>query len=237
MEGFIVEMTRREDLGKGAANRYRRQGLIPAVIYQKGTDNVPTLVPYFQFIHLGEKAKSSQIFMLKSDDKEVDGRSALVREIQRDYLSGKPIHIDFQALRDDEEIEVEVGLVFEGEPVGVKLEGGILTANAHHLLISCLPKDLPADVHVDVSGLHLNNSIHAGDIELPQGVRLITHAEEPVISVTAPKAEVVAAPAEGEAAEGAEGAGGEGAPAAAGAEKASPSAGKSSEKGAEKEKK
>lgn len=235
MEGFIVEIARRSELGKGAANRYRREGLIPTVVYQKGIDSVPGLVPYFQFIHLAEKAKSSQIFFLKSEDSNIDGRSALVREIQRDYLSGKPIHVDFQALRDDEEIEVEVGLVFEGEPVGVKQEGGILTANLHHLLVSCLPKDLTSDIHVDVSGLHLNASIHAGEIVLPSGLRLMTHAEEPVVSVSAPRAEIVEAPAEGAAVEGAEGAAGS----EGGSDKTAPAAaaGKTAEKGADKEKK
>lgn len=236
VEGFTVEISRRMESGKGAAGRYRREGLIPVIIYQKGTASVPGLVPYFQFLHLGEKAKSSQIFYLKSEDKDIDGRSALVRGIQRDYLTGKPIHVDFQALREDEEIEVEVALLFEGESVGVKTEGGIMTMNAHHITVSCLPKDIPTDIRVDVSELHLNQSIHAGEIVLPDRVKLITHAEEPIVSVTAPKAEVVeAAPAEGEAVEGAaEGEAAEGGAAPAGAEKAAPAA---AAKGSEKEKK
>ncbi len=235
VEGFTVEISPRAESGKGAAGRYRREGLIPVIIYQKGTASVPGLVPYFQFLHLGEKAKSSQIFYLKSEDKDIDGRSALVRGIQRDYLTGKPIHVDFQALREDEEIEVEVALVFEGESVGVKTEGGVMAVNAHHIDVACLPRDIPTDIKIDVSQLRLNQSIHAGDLVFPPGVRLVTHAEEPLVSVAAPKAEVVAAPAEGEAVEGAaaEGEAAEG-DAAAGAEKGASAA---AAKGSDKEKK
>ncbi|NMC61530.1 MAG: 50S ribosomal protein L25 [SAR324 cluster bacterium] len=239
MEGFTVELSRRDQLGKGAAGRYRREGLIPVEVYQKGVGNVSALVQYFQFIQLAQKAKISQVFFLKSEDESLNGRSALVREIQRDHLTGKPIHIDFIALKDDEEIEVEVGLSFVGEPYGVKQEGGIFNPIMHHLLVSCLPKDIPSEIVVEVSGLRLNESIHAGDIPLPEGVSLVTHAEEPVVIVLTPKAEVVETPAEAAVAEGAaaEGATAEGGAAAPAADKASPAAAKGADKGAEKEKK
>jgi len=240
VEGFTVELSRRDQLGKGAAERYRRGGLIPVEVYQKGAGNVSALVQYFQFVHLAAKAKISQVFLLKSEDDDLNGRSALVREIQRDHLTGKPIHVDFIALKDDEEIEVEVGLSFVGEAYGVKQEGGILNPVMHHLLVSCLPKDIPSEIVVEISGLHLNESIHAGDVPLPEGVSLITHAEEPVVIVLTPKAEVDETPAEAGAAEGvaAEGAVAEGgAAAASSADKASPAAAKGADKGAEKEKK
>lgn len=233
MEGFTIEVTGREETGKAASNRYRKQGLIPAVIYQHGIESIPGLMPYHQFVHTAEKAKISQVFLLKSQDSRIDGRVALVREIQRDYLSGSPIHVDFQALREDEEIEVEVGLNFKGEALGVKQEGGIMTASVHSILISCLPRDIPADLDVDVSALKLNSSLHAGEIVLPTGVRLITHAEEPVVSVAAPKAEAAAEVAATEVAEGAEGAEAGATPPAGGKAAAAPAAGKA-EKGGDK---
>lgn len=190
MEGFSIEVTRREDLGKGASRRFRRQKLLPVIIYHKGTPSVPGYISYDDFVHLGERAKVSQIFLLKSDDKEINGRPALVRDIQKDYVKGKLLHVDFLALKEDEEISVQVALSFVGEAVGVKTEGGLMTASLHELEVSCLPKDIPTEIVVNVSGMRLNDSIHAGDIDLPKGVTLITGSDEPVVSISLPKAEV-----------------------------------------------
>ena len=220
MEGYTLQVTRREESGKGAAGRYRRQGLIPAMIYGKHSGNVPGLLPYFEFVNSAGKAKISQIFVLKSEDKEIDGKPALVREIQRDYLTGKLIHVDLLALREDEEIEVEIGVATTGEPIGVKLDGGVMTVVLHNIMVSCLPKNIPSEIRVDVTELRVGSSLHASDLPLPEGVRLVTHAEEAVVIVAAQKAE--AAPAAEEAAAAA--ATPAAAPAAAAGAKAAPAA-------------
>lgn len=221
MEPFSLVIERREAAGKGPAQRVRRGGNIPAIVYHRGEASIPSVVSKNDFQNLAGMASHTQIFQFKSKDKGLDGKSALVKEIQRDHIKGSVLHVDFQALRDDEEIRIEVTLKIVGDPYGVKNEGGILTVQTHEIEISCLPKDIPLYIPVDVSELKLGDSLHVRDLTIPSGVRLETDGEEPVASVTAPQAVVepqAAAPAEGEAAEGAAAEGGEAA-AAAGSEK------------------
>ena len=211
MEAFSIGIKRRTTGGKGSAQRVRREGNIPAIVYHRGEESIPTVVSKNDFQNLAERSSHTQIYQFKTDIKELDGRSALVKEIQRDYIKGTVLHVDFQALRDDEEIRIEVTLKIVGEPYGVKNEGGILTVATHEVEVSCLPKDIPLAIPVDVSELRLGDSLHISDIVLPSGVRLETDGDEPVASVTAPQAVVepqAATPVEGEAAatEGVEGA-------------------------------
>jgi large subunit ribosomal protein L25 len=196
VENFQIEISSREQGSTSANNRLRKEGKIPAIVYHRGENSVPGAVSYKEFVRLAQMAKTSQVFTLKSEAPEFNGRSALVRDIQKDYLSGKVIHIDFQALKEDEEIRVTVGIKYLGDAVGVKTEGGMLSIHTHELTVSCLPKDIPLVIEVDISALKLNQHFHASDIELPNGVNLLPgKEEEPLISVVAMKEETVAAAA------------------------------------------
>ncbi len=196
MESFQLEISRREQSSTSANNRLRKEGKIPAIVYHKGEDSVPGVVQYKEFVRLAQMAKTSQVFTLKSDDSAFAGRVALVRDIQKDSLSGKVIHIDFQALKDDEQIRVTVPLKYLGDPVGVKTEGGMISIHTHELTVSCLPKDIPLVIEVDITGLKLNTHLHASELNLPSGVGLISgREEEPLISVVAMKEEAAAATA------------------------------------------
>jgi len=216
MEQVVIEIQTRTAVGSAANRRIRKGGNIPTVVYSRGEDSVPTSVNERHFVYLAKKAKSSQIFTIKSSDKRLDGRSAVVKEVQKDYLKGLVLHVDFQAIRDDEELTVRVPLRMVGESPGVKLDGGILTVVSHELPIRCLPKLIPAEINVDVASLRLGNSIHAEQLELPEGVRLAGNPGETIVSVVAVRAaaeeeattttataattEGAAAPAEGAAA-------------------------------------
>lgn len=219
MENYSFEVTRRDASGSAACRRYRHEGMLPSVVYSHGVDTIPILVPYMQFCQIAQKATSSQIFELKSSDPLLNGKSALVKEIQKHPLSGEVVHVDFQALRDDEEITVRVQLKITGESKGVKLDGGILTVTQHDLGVSCLPRLIPGSIVVDISDLGLGDNIHASDIKLPEGVKLEDDAETTLVSVVVAKVVEEEKPAAGEAAA----AGAEGAAAATAA--AAPAAG------------
>ena len=209
MEQFEIEVTVRQGTGSSEARRVRKSGLIPAVIYAHGDECVAASVGERAFLKIAKLTKSSQVFKLKSTDKALDGRSALVKEVQKDYLAGKVLHVDFQAIREDEEISVRVPLRVVGEAVGVKVDGGILTVVAHEVGIRCLPRFIPADISVDVTDLHIGHSIHAEDLKLPEQVRLSGNPNETIVAVVAIRAAEEeaattavpgAAPAEGAAA-------------------------------------
>lgn len=188
MQDFTLEIQRREGLGKAANRRFRNEGLIPTIVYHRGEESIPALLTQRQFVQLAQQAKTSQVFILKSEDKDLDGRPAIVREVQRNFLDGRLLHVDLQALKEDEEITVRVPVKLEGEATGVKNEGGILAFVTHEVSVACFPKDIPQTFTIDITSLGLGQSIHAKDIALPAAVRLVVDAEETIVSVVAARA-------------------------------------------------
>ena len=219
MENFTVEVAERSSLGKGSANRCRRQGLIPGVAYHKAEQPIAIQVPFKEFTTLASKARRSQVFTFKSTSPALNGKVAIVKEIQQDFLKGRVTHVDFQTLKDDEEITVDIPVKIVGEAPGVKVQNGILAVVTHEVSVRCLPKYIPSGITVDISSLALGQSIHAEQLELGENVELADDPTETIVSVVASRAmEDEAKPAADAA--GATPAAGAGAAPAAGAGKA-----------------
>jgi large subunit ribosomal protein L25 len=195
VENFTIEVSERPNIGKSYANRCRREGFIPAVAYHKAEKPLAVQVPLKEFTLLAAKARRSQVFTFKSSVPSLNGKAAIVKEVQQDYLKGRVIHVDFQTLKDDEEITVDVPVKFVGEAPGVKNQGGILAVVTHEVSVSCLPKYIPSSVTVDISALALGQSIHADQLQLGDGVSLVDDASETIVSVVASRAEEEAKPA------------------------------------------
>ena len=194
MEGFQLEISNRSETTPSVTKRLRKEGKIPAIVYHRGEESHAGFVGYKEFVKLAEQAKSSQVFTFKSEDSKFNGQAALVRDIQKDYISGKVLHIDFQSLKDDEQIRVSVPLRYLGDAYGVKTEGGMLAIHTHELTVNCFPKDIPLVLEVDITPLKLNTHFHASDLKLPNGVQLISgREEEPLISIVVMKEEAVKA--------------------------------------------
>ncbi len=188
MENFTIEVAERTELGKGGCNRCRRAGFIPGVAYHKADEAVAVQVPYKEFTMLAKKARMSQVFTFKSKDKALNGKAAIVKDVQQDYVKGKVLHVDFQTLKDDEEITVYIPVTLVGEAPGVKVQNGILTLVTHEVAVTCLPKNIPNQIQVDISKLGLGQSIHASDLKLGEGVLLSDDAHETIVSVVAARA-------------------------------------------------
>lgn len=206
METFEIEIEARSSAGSRIGRRSRAVGKVPCVVYGRGLTPTMGAVNEREFVRLAKLARTSQVFTLKSANSSFHGKSALVKEVQKEYVGGRVLHVDFQALRDDEEVMVRVLLRFSGEAPGVKNEGGILAVATHDLAVRCLPKKIPSELSVDVSKLDLGKSIHASAITLPEGVRLAGNPEETLVSVVEVKIVEEAKPAETAAAATAEGA-------------------------------
>jgi large subunit ribosomal protein L25 len=125
---------------------------------------------------------------------EIDGKSydAFVKNTQRSIIDGNILHVDFYEVESGIVLRAKVSLVISGSPVGVR-EGGILETPLHEIEVECLPKDLPERIEVDVSGLKVNQALHVKDINLGEGVRLISLPEQVVALVKFAKAEAAAA--------------------------------------------
>ncbi len=181
----VIEISSRDVKGSSQNRRLRNEGLIPSIVYHKGEESLNATVVYKDFYRVASQSTSSQVFLLKSGDNRLNGKSCLVKEVQKDFLKNKVLHVDFQTLKDDEEITVRVPIHVKGEATGVKNEGGILTQVIHDLGVTCLPRHIPKDIVVDVTELKLGASIHASDIVLPAGVALDDDPHETIVSVVA----------------------------------------------------
>ncbi len=177
----------REGSGKGAARRLRREGMIPAVLYGAGKDTVSIKLDAND-VHkrLENEAFFSHILDLKVGS---DGTQAVLKALQRDPATDRVIHMDLLRVSSSQEITMHVPLHFVGEETCPgKKAGGV----ANHLLvdleISCLPKDLPEYIEVDMSKMDIGDSLHLSDLVMPEGVTLLalaqdTEHDQPVVSV------------------------------------------------------
>lgn len=169
---FELQAELREEQGKGASRRLRREGKVPAVVY--GGDRKPraiTLSHQELLRHVENEAFFSNVINLKVGDVE---QKAIVKDMQKHPAKRVVMHMDFQRVLADEKIRMSVPLHFVGEDVapGVKQGGGQFSHLKNDVDIACLPGDLPEFIQVDVSGMDIDDLLHLSDIKLPEGVEL-----------------------------------------------------------------
>ncbi len=197
MEIREITAHRRDAVGKEAARRLRRRGLVPAILYGAGQDPLPlALSPRDVHRLLGTGGRALVHVQLDGE-----ARAALVRELQLDPVRETLLHVDLQAIRMDEEITVEVPIHVVGEAAGVKEQGGVLSVLLRTVEVACLPGLIPDRLDVDVSHLRIHDTVTVADLRLPEGVRVTLPATQALVTVTPPTAEAAAAPTPAPAAE------------------------------------
>lgn len=208
MKEIAIAATRRNESGKGSARRTRMAGEIPGIVYGPETDPISVAVNQHDFSAAMKKADAATILNLTFDGQE---RKVIVRDMQRDPLTSRVIHLDFHAISMDKPINVSIPIKFVGTPVGVKTDGGIMQATMRELDIYCLPINIPDDFEIDVSELGIGESIHVSELEIPN-VEIASEARRTVVTIAAPtviKAATTDEEEGEEAEEGVEGAEGE----------------------------
>jgi large subunit ribosomal protein L25 len=202
---FELDAEFRETQGKGASRRLRHDGKVPAILYG-GHNEARRLSLSHQklLIMLDNERFYSTILSLKVGDQK---QAAILKDVQRHPFKNAIVHVDFQRVEDNEKIRISIPLHFKGEAVspGVKTQGGLVSHIRTEVEITCLPKDLPEFIEVDLSGLSLNESVHLSQLKIPEGVQLVELAKEDAAVVTiysprAEEAETTAVAAEGAAA-------------------------------------
>jgi large subunit ribosomal protein L25 len=188
VEDFTLSVTKRDNIGSAHCRRYRANGEIPSVVYHRSESSISILLNTNEFVKIAKKTNASQVFKLKSNVKELDGRWVIVKDIALDYVKNSVNHVDLLTVFENELITVNVALNVVGEAIGVKAEGGILSIVGRELKVKCLPKDIPTSIDVDVSSLKLSQSIHASDINLPAGVSLAGDKKETIATVVGSRA-------------------------------------------------
>lgn len=179
-----LEVTKRTETGSRAANALRKQGLIPAVYYFHGEENINLQLDkksFLRTLHSGQ-----HVFEIDLDGKQM---FVIIKELQYHPVTDDIIHVDFLRVRRSEKMIISVPLVLTGTAHGVK-EGGVLSQPLTHIEISCLPTDVPENVTYDVSDLGVNESLHVKAIELGKNMNLVTSPDLVFVSINPPTVEI-----------------------------------------------
>jgi large subunit ribosomal protein L25 len=191
---LVIATEKRDAFGKNASYRIRRSGHIPAILYGEGRDNMPLVLAKKDVIRiLKSELGLNTLFKIAFGSEE---RDVMIKDVQIDPISDEVLHADLIQIDMTKTIRVAVPVELVGEAVGVKTEGGFIDFMTRELTVECLPALIPEHFAVDVTGLHLHQSVKAGDVARPEGIKLITDPGVVIALVQMPaeeKAEVAAA--------------------------------------------
>jgi large subunit ribosomal protein L25 len=196
MEKIALAGEKRDEKGKCANRRLRARGRIPAVVYG-GAKNLSLSIDRYTFERSFKRISANILIDLAIEGEGT--REVLIRDYQKDKVRGTLIHLDFYEVVKGHKLRTRVPLHFEGTPVGVRVDKGLLETYLYEIEIECEPKDIPATIQVDISEIALNQAFHVRDLKLPPGVHSL-EAEDAVVALVSSTARME------EGAEGADGA-------------------------------
>ena len=192
MQAYELRAESRTELGKSASRRLRRSGRIPGTVYGASKDPQSISLSHDEVLHqLDHEAFYSSVLTLNVD---AQSEQVVVKDLQRHPYKPDILHIDFLRIDEKQKITMRVPLHFlnEQQCVGVKSGGGVISRIMTELEISCLPRDLPEYIDVDLANVNLGESVHLSDIDLPEGVEIYAllsggDASASVATVSLPK--------------------------------------------------
>ena len=186
---YQVGADARDDQGKGASRRLRRAGKVPAVLYGGNGQPQNIILDHQQLLTLIDKEKFYSSIISVNVDKQ--GQPAIVRDVQMHPAKNSVVHVDLQRVLESEKLKIHLPIHFKGEASapGVKTQGGIVSHLIQDIEVSCLPKDLPDFLELDLSTMTLNDTKHLSDVPLPSGVTIpeLAHRNPVVVSVHSPR--------------------------------------------------
>lgn len=183
MENVItLKADPRNDVGKKIARQLRKQGRIPAIIYGEKKESLPIslLLSDVRAIMKSESGENT-VLRIHRENVQVD---AMLKEVQYDYLSDNIIHVDLLRIDLQKAVNVSVPVKVFGDPVGVKVEDGIFDFMTREIKIRCLPTQIPKEFKIDISGLHTGDSIRAEDLEVAEGIKILSDPHTVICAVT-----------------------------------------------------
>ncbi len=186
MDEVVIKANHRQVVGK-KVKVLRREGILPAVVYGHNVDSIPISLNMREASRILERISPSALVVV-----DVDGEQhyTLVRDKQRNPIRGSILHVDFQAVSLDETVRADLNIKIVGEAPAVETYLGIVVPSLEQLSIECLPKDLPDNIEVDISGLNeIGDSLLVRDLVAPNGVEILSDPEDVVVVVIAQAAE------------------------------------------------
>lgn len=185
--GFKIKGEKREVFGKNASRRIRIEDKVPVILYGADIPNIPLIVLKNDIIKiLRSEAGENTIFKISFNS---ESRDAMIKELQTDPTTDEIIHVDLVQIVMDKSIQVSVPVVPVGEAVGVKSEGGFVDFITREVEVQCLPKDIPENMEIDISDLHVHQSLKVEDIRPPEGVEILSDMDAVLILINVPHKE------------------------------------------------
>lgn len=181
---FKIKGEKREVFGKNASRRLRRNGMIPVILYGAKDMNIPlTLNKKDVFKILRSEAGENTVFEVSFNSETIN---TMIKDLQKNLVTDEIIHADLIQIALDKAIRVSIPVVTVGDAVGVKTEGGFVDFITREIEVECLPKDIPEQIEIDISELHLRQSFKVEEVVLPGEITMISdpetilfHIEEP----------------------------------------------------------
>ncbi|MBP7794334.1 MAG: 50S ribosomal protein L25 [Candidatus Saccharicenans sp.] len=198
---LVIKAETRKEVGKNAAGRLRRQGLVPAILYGGKTASQPLTLKKKDILEiLKSQTGENTIFRVTIDSQEKD---VMLKDIQINPVTDELTHVDLIEISMDKPVRVAVPVELVGEPVGVKVEGGVADFLLRELEVECLPREIPESIKIDISNLHIHQSIKVQNLDLPAGVKVYADPNAAIVVISSVAEEAAPAPTE-EVIEGAE---------------------------------
>src|SRR5690349_3202843 len=185
---LVVEAEPREEFGKNASRRLRRDGRVPAVVYGDHGPSIPVAVEPRKILSiLQSETGHNAIFNL-----EIKGKAparVMLRDWAVDPVSGSLLHVDMVRISRDTKLRLKVPIHVTGEAQGVKVQGGIFEFSLREVEVECLPDDIPDHITVDVTDLTIGKNLRVSDLPLGPKVKVLTDAARVVAHVVVVKEE------------------------------------------------
>lgn len=172
MDEFTLAAESRGDMGKGASRRLRKSEMVPAIVYGAKKAALSIQLKHSDVL----KSSSQESFYSQILDLSIDGKveRVVLKDMQRHPYKPFVMHMDFQRVDESAALTIRIPVHFlnEEDCIGVKQEGGVIARLMTEIEITCLPKDLPESIEVDVANLSVGDAVHLADLVLPDGVEI-----------------------------------------------------------------
>ncbi|MDD3804042.1 MAG: 50S ribosomal protein L25 [bacterium] len=187
---YDLQVEKREKTNRHGLRTLRNSEMIPCVAYGHNETNRIFSISALELTKMfNAMGREKALLNVSAGD---DKFTAVIKEIKRSPRTNKIIHMDFQIIHMDEKIKVDVPVILKGSAIGVK-DGGILEQILRNIELKCLPANIPSHIEIDITNFKVGDSTHVKDIKV-EGAEILTHAEEVIVVILAPKAVVEEAP-------------------------------------------
>jgi large subunit ribosomal protein L25 len=189
LEKIELKVTIRKTTGNGAARELRREGMIPAILYGPKAEPVMLSVMTKELENILMTSNIGQVLLdLLIQNGKQTSRTAMIKELQAQPVSGSLLHVDFYEVAMDQKIKISIPVVTTGQSKGVE-EGGVLQLVRHEVEIFCYPNNIPESLEVDVTDMDIGDSMHMDEVSIDESFELVDETNFTLVTILSPKAE------------------------------------------------